>query len=213
MRKILILFWLLVPVAMAAYHYGPGQEKLVIDEVGKTLREAEELIATAEKLVADKKQRKANAEFAKAIEKFDEAIQKLPKEKTREIQRIRLEKAKALFSSQKNPDARTELESLLDELTEEDKAEQDELLIADTREALAASQFYMTWLMRIEGHQREIWEPEAMRARQNYQTLAEDAEKANRPKAAKKAREDLEAAVRLALVDLDELQGLPLPSQ
>ena len=30
---------------------------------------------------------------------------------------------------------------------------------------------------------------------------------------AKKAREELESSVRLALVELDELQGLPLPSQ
>jgi hypothetical protein len=213
MRKILILFWLLVPVAMAAYHYGPGQQQMTIDEVGKTLREAENYVATAKALVAGEKQREANVEFAKAIEKFDEAIQKLPKEKKREIQRIRLEKAKALFSSQQNPTARTELGALLDELTNEKSEEQDELLVADTREALATSQFYMTWLMRIEGHPREIWEPEAMRSRQNYQVLAESALKNNMPEKAKKAKEDLEASVRLALVDLDDLQGLPLPSQ
>ena len=213
MRKILILFWLLVPVAMAAYHYGPGQQKMVIDEVGKNLREAEELVATAEALVDGEKQREANEKFAAAIERYDAAIQQLPKEKVRDIQRIRLAKAKALFASQKNPTARSELESLLDELVGEDESVRDELLIADTRDALATSQFYMTWLMRIEGHPREIWEPEANRARQNYQTLAENALEKNMPNRAKKAKEDLEAAVRLALVDLDDLQGLPLPSQ
>ena len=212
MRKILILFWLLVPVAMAAYHYGPGQQLMTVDEVGKTLREAEGLVADAKGLVDDGQQREANVEFAKAIEKFDEAIQKLAKEREREIQRIRLEKAKALFSSQQNPTARTELEALLDELTGEQQGSQDQLLIADTREALAASQFYMTWLMRIEGLPRETWEPEAARARQNYQVLAESAQKIGGT-VEKKAKEDLEAAVRLALVDLDDLQGLPLPSQ
>lgn len=212
MRKILILFWLLVPVAMAAYHYGPGQQLMTVDEVGKTLRAAEELVADAKGLVDDGQQREANVEFAKAIEKFDEAIQKLPKEREREIQRIRLEKAKALFSSQQNPTARTELEALLDELTEEQPGSQDQLLIDDTREALAASQFYMTWLMRIEGLPRETWEPEAARARQNYQVLAESAQKIGGT-VEKKAKEDLEAAVRLALVELDDLQGLPLPSQ
>jgi hypothetical protein len=213
MRKILILFWLLVPVAVAAYHYGPGQQQMMVDEVGKTLREAEGFVEAGKTLVADGKQREANVEFAKAIDGFDDAIQNLPKEKVREIQRIRLAKAKALFSSQKNPTARTELGSLLDELTGEKAEAQDELLVADTREALAASQFYMTWLMRIEGLPRETWEPEAARSRQNYQTLAEDAEQANRPAAAKKAREDLESAVRLALYELDDLLGLPLPSQ
>ena len=213
MRKILILFWLLVPVAMAAYHYGPGQQQMTIDEVASTLGDAEELIAEGEALVKSDDQRLANEKFAEAIEKFDDAIQNLPKEKEREIQVIRLAKAKALFASQKNPTARTELESLLDELTGEKKEEQDIVLIADTREALATSQFYMTWLMRIEGHPREIWEPEANRSRQNYKVLAENALKNNMPEKAKKAKEDLEASVRLALVDLDELQGLPLPSQ
>ena len=189
-----------------------GQQLMTVDEVGKTLRAAEELVADAKGLVDDGQQREANVEFAKAIEKFDEAIQKLPKEREREIQRIRLEKAKALFSSQQNPTARTELEALLDELTEEQPGSQDQLLIADTREALAASQFYMTWLMRIEGLPRETWEPEAARARQNYQVLAESAQKIGGT-VEKKAKEDLEAAVRLALVELDDLQGLPLPSQ
>lgn len=212
MRKILILFWLLVPVAMAAYHYGPGQQLMTVDEVGKTLRDAEGLVVTARGLVDDGQQREANEKYNEAIEKFDEAIQSLPKEREREIQRIRLEKAKALFSSQQNPTARTELEALLDELTGEEKVAQDELLIADTREALAASQFYMTWLMRIEGLPRETWEPEAARARQNYQVLAEGAQRIGGATEAK-AKEDLEAAVRLALVDLDDLQGLPLPSQ
>ena len=213
MRKILILFWLLVPVAVAAYHYGPGQQQVAIDSVGATLREAELLVAEGAELVESQKQREANAKYAEAIEKFDEAIQDLPEEKKREIQRIRLAKAKALFSSQKNPTARKELESLLDELTGEERGQQDAELIADTREALATSQFYMTWLMRIEGHPREIWEPEAIRSRQNYQVLAENALKNGQQEKAVKAKEDLEASVRLALVELDELQGLPLPSQ
>lgn len=213
MRKILILFWLLVPVAVAAYHYGPGQQQVAIDSVGATLREAELLVAEGAELVESQKQREANAKYAEAIEKFDEAIQDLPEEKKREIQRIRLAKAKALFSSQKNPTARKELESLLDELTGEERGQQDAELIADTREALATSQFYMTWLMRIEGHPREIWEPEAIRSRQNYQMLAENALKNGQQEKAVKAKEDLEASVRLALVELDELQGLPLPSQ
>ncbi len=70
----------------------------------------------------------------------------------------------------------------------------------------------MTWLMRIEGLPRETWEPEAARARQNYQVIAEGAQRIGGA-VEEKAKEDLEAAVRLALVDLDDLQGLPLPSQ
>ena len=50
-------------------------------------------------------------------------------------------------------------------------------------------------------------------ARQAYKLLAEEAEKRGDAAAAKKHREDLEASIRLARMDLSELQGLPLPSQ
>jgi hypothetical protein len=67
--------------------------------------------------------------------------------------------------------------------------------------------------MRLEGQGREVWEPEAESARQNYKMLAEDAAKKGDAPAVRKHREDLEASIRLARMDLSELQGLPLPSQ
>jgi len=212
MRKILILFWCLVPLSMAAYHYGPGQKQLTIDDAKGILGKAEMHMAKAKEHLDADEQKKANDEFAEAIEFYDEAIQTLPSEKKQEIYKIRLAKAKALFYSQQNPKARTELESLLEDVTSED-AEKDEILVADTREALAASQYYMAWLMRLENLPRETWEPEVDRSRQNFRLLAEEAEANNMPDRAKKAKEDLESAVRLALVELEDLQGLPLPSQ
>ena len=89
----------------------------------------------------------------------------------------------------------------------------DPKLLADARSAQANSQYYMTWLMRLEGLGRDAWEPEAEAARQAYKLLAEDAEKRGDTAAAAKHKEDLEAAVRIARMDLGELQGLPLPSQ
>ena len=65
-------------------------------------------------------------------------------------------------------------------------------------------------LMRLEGRAKEDWEPEIEGARQHYALLAQnstdEAERAKR-------HEDLESAIRLARMDLGELQGLPLPSQ
>jgi hypothetical protein len=43
--------------------------------------------------------------------------------------------------------------------------------------------------------------------------LAEEAAKKGDSTASKKHGEDLEASIRLARIDLSELQGLPLPSQ
>ena len=89
----------------------------------------------------------------------------------------------------------------------------DQKLLADARSTLANSQYYMTWLMRLEGLGRDAWEPEVEAARQTYKLLAEQAEKRGDAAAAKKYREDLESSIRLARMDLSDLQGLPLPSQ
>ena len=109
------------------------------------------------------------------------------------------------------PDAHGELRNLVDEMTADAGA--DPKLLADARSAQANSQYYTTWLMRLEGAGRDEWEPEVESARQTYRLLAEQAEKAGDTAAAAKHREDLEAAVRLARMELSELQGLNLPKQ
>ena len=60
---------------------------------------------------------------------------------------------------------------------------------------------------------REEWEPEIEAARQNYRLLAERAKLRGDAKLAKQCCEDLESAVKLARMDLQELQGIPLPNQ
>src|SRR6266566_684070 len=87
------------------------------------------------------------------------------------------------------------------------------LRAAEARSTLANSQYYMTWLMRLEGMSPNDWEPEIEAARQSYKLLAEDAQRRGDATAEKKRREDLESAIRLARMELGELQGLPLPSQ
>ena len=71
----------------------------------------------------------------------------------------------------------------------------------------------MTWLMRLEGQPEETWMPEIEAARQHYAQLTKDAEKLGDDKLMKTSLEDLESSIRLARMDLSELQALPLPSQ
>ena len=57
MRGILLGGWLLVPVLMGAYHYGPGQRRMELDETQDALRAARSSVkaedcATAVKRVA-----------------------------------------------------------------------------------------------------------------------------------------------------------------
>ena len=197
MRLPLILAWLLLPVLVGAYHYGPGQRKVELDKADTFLRQASTDIKSEE--------------WEAAIEKFDQALALIPKEKTNEIRRVRLEKAKAQMMAKQLPVANGDLKAVLDEMLDDESADQE--LLGEVRDALANSQYYMTWLMRLEGLKREAWEPEIEAARQTYRLLAEQAEAAGETAKASKAKEDLESTIRLARMDLSELQGLPLPSQ
>ena len=177
---------------MAAYHFGPGQEQLTLDEANK------EMVA-AQKAADD-------LEYDEALERFDNAMSLLPDGETEAIYRIRLEKAKVQMTARKLPDAHDALTGLMADLKGEEDVPPG--LENGTREALANAQYYMTWLMRLEGVPRDVWEPEIEASRQNYRLLAE-----NDTVSVKKHQESLESAVRLARMELSELQGLPLPSQ
>jgi hypothetical protein len=193
MRFFLVVIWLFVPLAVGAYHYGPGQEAMVLDDAADTIQEAE--AAVAEKSWGD------------AISAYDAALTLLPTEKKAERWRVQLEKAKAQMQASQLPAAHDDLVALLETVEKDPAASAD--LRSDTRLALANAQYYMTWLLRLEGQPRTVWEPEVDAARQNYRVLAEAAT----GDAKTKRQEDLESAVKLLRMDLTELQGLPLPSQ
>jgi acetyl esterase/lipase len=83
----------------------------------------------------------------------------------------------------------------------------------EARSALANAQYYTTWLMRLEGAPEAEWQAEIDASRQNYKLVAEQALAGSDAKSAKVAQDDLESAIRLARMDIADLQGLPLPSQ
>jgi hypothetical protein len=194
--KILILaaWLLLVPVALA-YHFGPGQILQKLDGTAERLAEAQRLAAAEN--------------YAAAVEAFTDALKALPDGQTELVRKIRLQRAKAQMLAKQLPEANADLMNLVDELSEDATA--DPKLVADARATLANSQYYLTWLMRLEGLGRDVWEPEIESARQIYRHLAEEAR--GDPAAAKTHLEDLESAIRLARMELGELQGLALPCQ
>jgi hypothetical protein len=197
MRVLLLTGWLLLLVLAAAWHYGPGQDYTQLDEVAQVLARADRHAAAAE--------------WQEADDAYEEALRLLPGNRAPEARRIRLERAKAQMLAHKLPAAHQDLKGLLDELQADPAA--DPRLVAHTRSSLASAQYYMTWLMRLEGEPRDTWEPEIEAARQNYRLLAEDAQGRGDSAAAQRNKEDLEAAIRLARMELSDLQGLPLPSQ
>jgi hypothetical protein len=210
MRTILLLAWCAAPIAGLAYHYGPGQERLVLDDVAT-------ILARAESAVQDEN-------WGEAVERYDEALKQLPADQTLTQRRLKLERAKAALLDSKLPTATADLSSLVEELQDaastkngatKDGADAaaNAQMLRESREALANSQFYMTWLLRLEGKAREEWEPQIDAARQNYRLLAEDAQERGDAGQQKRSQEDLESAIRLERAELQDLQGLPLPSQ
>jgi hypothetical protein len=211
MRKALLVFWLLIPIAAGAYHYGPGQERMTMDEVAALLDEAESHVQAAQDLLQGEEETVAREEWALAETAYEEALRILPEENLEENRRIRLERAKTQLNISKLPEAHGDLKTLVDELSRDPNVDPE--LLESSRDALANSGYYMTWLMRLEGAPREEWEPEIESARQLYKLLATTADKNGEQAVKQQHQENLEAAIRLERMDLTELQGLPIPSQ
>lgn len=196
MKRWLLAVWAALPLAAAAYHYGPGQ-------VGLTLDQIDRLSSEAERLVAD-------GAWEQAILRYEEALEKLPEDQVEAQRRLKLELYKAQLEGSKLPEAHRAIGGLVDELAADPAA--DPALLAEARDVYADTRFYMTWLMRLEGQAEEVWRPEIAAAEETYRLLSETTA-ADDTEARKRALEDLEASVKLARMDLGELQGLPLPSQ
>jgi tetratricopeptide (TPR) repeat protein len=194
MRKLALLGWLVLPVMGGAYHYGPGQDRLKLDDAATQIAAAEQFSEAGEP--------------EQAVAAYDRALALLPADRQAEANRLRLERSKQQMVARLLPEAAADLKVLVDEL-EADKSS-DRALLADARESLANAQYYLTWLMRLEGLGREEWEPEIEGARQQYRLLAEEAGQQEETLA---QQANLESAIRLARMEPGELQGLPIPKQ
>ena len=198
MRSVILALWLTLPIAAWAFHKGSGQEYAQLDTV-------DDVIARAEEAFADE-------DWDAAITGYTDALDQLPdiaSERTRRELRLKLNLARMQFKQL--PTAQEDLTLLAEEMAADPDASLE--LLAAVREANANAQYYITWLMRLEGYTREAWEPEIERSRQLYRLVAETAGQSGDQSRATKAKEGVEAAIRLARLDIEELQGLPLPNQ
>lgn len=198
MRRILLVGWLVLPVGAWAYHEGPGQDRVALEATNSVLEAAYRAAS--------------GGDWKLAIREYEAALESLPKDPAaydpRVAQRLQIELNKARMQSEGLIEARDELATLVEQLQAD--ADADPTLLRDARQALARAQFYKTWLMRLEGLDRKVWEPEIEAARQNWRLLAE---RASSDSEMTLHQEDLEAAVRLARMEMEDLQGLPLPSE
>ncbi len=197
MKLLLISVWLAVPLAVAAYHYGPGQDLLKNDDAAVHLAAAAEAVA--------------KQDHAAAIEAYDAALAALPADAELESRQLRLSRAQERLLGGQLPAAHDELDALFVELSKDASA--DSTLKRETQTALGMAKYYLTWLMRLEGGTEEQWKPEIEASRQHFRHLAEEAQASGESASLAMQRGNLESAIKLARMDLTELQGLPLPKQ
>ena len=211
MRTQLLGVWLLLPVAAGAYHMGPGQDLIQLDDAAALLEDARGHTARAEEIAAELGDVAATMAWKEAFSAYEEALLALPSDRVGARREVQLERAKCRMMISQLPEANSELRTLVDEMSDDPEANPAVLL--EARRSFASSEYYMTWLMRLEGLGRADWEPRIESARQTYKLLAEQYEIHGDEANAETSREDLESAIRLARMELSELQGLPLPSQ
>lgn len=194
MKLLLPALWLATPVVWASWHFGPGQDYQKRDRADAALVLA--------------KQSVAGGNFEAALKHFDEALTALPAADRVQAQRIRLARCQALLEGGGLPQAHDQLISLVEDLDSDREADRE--VVNGARESLAKAKYYLTWLMRLEGFTRDVWEPEIESARQHFRLLAESGASGD---AIRRYQQGLESAIRLGRMELTELQGLPLPSE
>lgn len=192
-KKILFTAWLLVPIVVLAYHYGPGQARLSSERASQKITEARAL--------------ETAGQWSEASQAWSDALAATPANQTRERFQIQLAHANARIYAGELPEAMEEMETLL---TETQAAKADAGLRREVRSSLASSRYYAAWLMRLEGATTEEWLLQSESARQHFRLLAEESKGSGLTTDYEK---NLEATIRLERMDLSELQGLPLPKK
>ena len=196
MRSLLAVLWLLVPVGLIAFHYGPGQAKLARDRAARQLS----IARSAE----------AREDWKAANAAYGQALLDLPAGDTDARLRTRLAQAKTRMYLGEMPEASEDVEGILQDAL--DQSPNNRELQNELRSTAGSMHYYLAWLMRLEGADKDEWTEQTEAARQDFRLLAEDAQSRG-DSSAKAHQENLEATIRLARMDLSELKGLPLPKQ
>ena len=190
-QKMLWTVWALIPVVLALWWFGPGQELQARSRVASTV----ELAMTA----ADQEN------WEEAAELFGQAIGEAPANSPESNRWLRLRASHAEFMSGNTWNGIAGMEEVLDEVKDVDPD-----LARDARARIAAAQYFATWKLRLEGAESAVWKPEAEKARQHFRLLAEDAE-ARGASESQDLKKNVESVIWLERMDLAELQALPLP--
>ena len=184
--------WVLFPVALVAWHFGPGQRWFHTDLAADQLKSG--------------RRAEASGDWKSAAVSYSLANQQWPAVSISSHRRIRLAEANATINAGDLIAGQEQLESLISEIESDEQA--DSNLLDAARHDLATTCYYAPWIMRLEGAEADEWLHEAESARQQFRLLAETSANERQQQV---AAENLEATVRLEQMDLRTLMAMPLP--
>ena len=215
--------WALVPVAMLAFHFGPGRS-LAAREIAATrfqeasvleraAIEAQERAYDAHLMVIE--QRRAtflnHFDHPDHPDEIDGGSEDAALLAAMEMERLGYEEAAARWVE--TADAYAQVEERLEE---GDPRTLDRIRWSKgrAREELATAHYFGARLLRLAGEPAEKWRAEVIKARQHFRYLAETASAGNLDAAQVLGLEDnVERTIDLEQMDKSELEGRPLPRE
>lgn len=163
MKRWLILSWLLIPVALVSYHFGPGQSALAYRQAQTHLAEARTL--------------ERRGHFEEAIAEYEQTLAALPvsdeaatdSELARD--QLRLAQIRARFQLGRLAETIDSLNVLVSEI--EQRHGDRSPLMFDARDFLGRVHFQAMIALRLESAEEAVWKRHWELARQNFRFLAE----------------------------------------
>lgn len=196
MKRWLLLLWLLLPLPVVVWHFGPGQNWLARDQANSLIRQAQ--AAEAERNWAD------------ADHLFRDAAALVGNSDPETRLQLDVAMVRMHFRQGAAVDAIDGADRIL---ASAGFHRMPEALQREARELAGRIHYYAGWIMRLEGAQRVLWMEEAELSRQNYRLLTEGSIAAGRSAYASIQQTNLESAVRLQRMSLMELMARPLPEE
>jgi hypothetical protein len=196
MKRWLLLFWLLLPLPVIVWHYGPGQKWLARDHAQALIRRGQQ---------AESEKRWADAETL-----YQEADGLIGSTDPRTKTPLDVALVRARYRQGGALEAIDGIDRILADAT---FSSQPAGLQRETRELAGRIHYHAAWVMRLEGAQRDLWMEEAELGRQNFRLLTESSLAAQQTNYAQIQHTNLEAAVRLQRMGLIELMARPLPEE
>ena len=196
MKRWLLLLWLLLPLPVVVWHYGPGQKWLARDR-------AQSLISRGQHAESAKDWSAAETSFREAAALVGNSDSRLKMQLDVALVRARYRQGAAV-------DAIDGIDRILADPTfhSQPQAQQRE-----ARELAGRIHYHAAWVMRLEGAQRVSWLEEAELARQNFRLLTEISLASGPAAYSELQQTNLETAVRLQRMSLTELMARPLPEE